>query len=162
MEDLYFYGHKNTNKGYLSNFFESPFTDENGVYYFCMEQYIMKKKQETFDPDNADIADKIMRERDPARIKQYGRRVANFNNDVWAQARVQVAYDGILLKFTQNPRLRRDLLSTNDQVLYEASANDAIWGIGFNATDALRVDKSQYGENLLGKTLMRVRDELRK
>ena len=42
----------------------------------------------------------------------------------------------------------------------ESSPNDRIWGIRFDTEQALdNVDK--WGENRLGKALMRVRDQLR-
>lgn len=41
----------------------------------------------------------------------------------------------------------------------EASPYDSIWGIGFSAANA-GVNTDNWGENLLGKALMRVRDRL--
>ena len=42
----------------------------------------------------------------------------------------------------------------------KASPYDRIWGIGFPAANA-GVNTDNWGENLLGKALMRVRDRLR-
>ena len=161
---IYFYGHKITesNQGFLSNFYPAPFTDErNGLTYFCMEQYIMKKKQELFEPENIELAQKIMESTDQAKIKRYGQGLQNFSDEIWAEARVIVAYEGLMMKFSQNPRIKRALLKTRDSMIYEAAPRDRNWGIGFGPQDALLVDPSEYGENLLGKTLMRVRDELK-
>jgi ribA/ribD-fused uncharacterized protein len=52
------------------------------------------------------------------------------------------------------------LLGTGDRELIEASPNDRIWGIGFNAEDALGKE-SEWGSNKLGKALERVRQRLR-
>lgn len=41
----------------------------------------------------------------------------------------------------------------------KASPYDRIWGIGFSAANA-EVNADYWGENLLGKVLMRVRDRL--
>ena len=41
----------------------------------------------------------------------------------------------------------------------KASPYDSIWGIGFSAANA-GVNPDNWGENLLGKALMRVRDRL--
>ena len=41
----------------------------------------------------------------------------------------------------------------------KASPYDRIWGIGFSAANA-GVNTDNWGENLLGKVLMRVRDRL--
>ncbi|KAK4212533.1 hypothetical protein QBC37DRAFT_483735 [Rhypophila decipiens] len=44
--------------------------------------------------------------------------------------------------------------------LVEAASRDRIWGIGFTASNALKVEKEQWGQNLLGKALMEVRKRL--
>lgn len=43
--------------------------------------------------------------------------------------------------------------------IMKASPYDRIWGIGFSAANA-GVNTDNWGENLLGKALMRVRDRL--
>ena len=42
----------------------------------------------------------------------------------------------------------------------EASSFDRIWGIGYEASNA-EANKDHWGQNLLGKALMRVRDRIR-
>jgi len=44
--------------------------------------------------------------------------------------------------------------------LWQASPRDSIWGIGFAAENAEEM-RAEWGENLLGKALMRVRERLR-
>lgn len=55
---------------------------------------------------------------------------------------------------------REALLHTGDRELIEASPYDRIWGIGFAAAAAER-NRARWGQNLLGKALMEVRDEFR-
>ena len=43
----------------------------------------------------------------------------------------------------------------------KASPFDSVWGIGFNK-DKANKNRSSWGANLLGKALMRVREELKK
>lgn len=43
---------------------------------------------------------------------------------------------------------------------WQASPRDSIWGIGFAAENAEEM-RAEWGENLLGKALMRVRERLR-
>ena len=52
------------------------------------------------------------------------------------------------------------LLETSDRLLVEASPYDRTWGVGYSASKA-EANRSNWGENLLGKALMRVRDRLR-
>lgn len=76
-----------------------------------------------------------------------------------ADARVQE--EGNFLKFSQNEELGKVLLGTGDREIVETSPNDRLWGIGCN-TDEAEGNESQWGENKLGKALIRVRERLRK
>jgi ribA/ribD-fused uncharacterized protein len=51
-------------------------------------------------------------------------------------------------------------LETGDETLAEASPRDRIWGIGISVSDAIK-GKKWNGENVLGNTLMRVREHIR-
>ena len=65
-------------------------------------------------------------------------------------------------KFTQNLDLMNYLVKTDDAVLIEASPYDTVWGIGMRNTDPDFHDFRKWrGENLLGFSLMHVRDEIR-
>lgn len=44
--------------------------------------------------------------------------------------------------------------------MLQASPTDRIWGVGFGAADALE-NRSDWGENRLGKAISGVRDRLR-
>ena len=44
----------------------------------------------------------------------------------------------------------------------QASKFDKVWGIGFDAAAAVRTPKEKWGQNLLGKALMNVRERIRK
>ena len=69
---------------------------------------------------------------------------------------------GNYLKFSQHEDLKERLLATDNKILAEASPYDLIWGIGFRATDELALNEANWkGQNLLGKTLMSVRDSLK-
>jgi ribA/ribD-fused uncharacterized protein len=68
--------------------------------------------------------------------------------------------EALRLKFNQNAYIRKQLIETKPRLLYEASPYDKIWGIGFCYRDAIRQDESNFGQNLLGKALMQIRDEL--
>jgi len=161
-EILYFWGHDKSHfglKACLSNWFPSEFMDENGIIYYNMEQWMMKKKADLFGDDY--YGNEIMKTNNPKTIKSLGRKIRNFNEQVWIQNREQVVYDGCLLKFSQNSELKIFLLSTANKVLVEASPYDKIWGIGLNESDAKLNNPNQWpGLNLLGKALMNVRDTL--
>lgn len=52
------------------------------------------------------------------------------------------------------------LLATGDRELVEASPRDRIWGIGFGAKNA-GANRRRWGLNLLGKSLVEVREQFR-
>lgn len=66
-------------------------------------------------------------------------------------------------KFRQNQSLLQELLATAPHLLAECAVHDRIWGIGLSMTDSDRFSPEKWrGQNLLGYTLMQVRDELSK
>lgn len=160
--DIFFYGHSDKYKYcYMSNFYKSDFIDSDGIKYFCNEQYFMYKKCKYFDPDNKKLLELIMTDKSPFNIKKYGRQVKNFDETKWEKIRYQIMVDGIRLKFTQSDILKDKLIMTGDKNLYEASKTDKIWGIGYDASDAININKTNFGLNLLGKALMQVRNEIK-
>ena len=154
----------NNQYGYMSNFYKSNFTD-NVNNYNCNEQYFMKKKQELFDMNNQYIANKILQSNNPTEIKKYGRQVKNYNEIVWNNARYEIMKSGLRLKFNQNPVIKQKLIDTYPKNLFEASIYDKIWGTGYDAENTIRLinnnSQDQLGQNLLGKALEEIRDELR-
>ncbi len=157
---IYFWGVKEPRFGCFSNFFPVGFKDASGVTYWCSEQYFMKRKQELFDPNNAQIARDIMSSKSARKIKSLGRQVQNFDEHVWNEKKYGIMLEANLLKFSQNHQIQRVLLETGNSDIYEASPSDSIWGIGFAVSD-LPSEKSLYGQNLLGKVLMETRGKLR-
>ncbi|MBQ9228455.1 MAG: NADAR family protein [Eubacterium sp.] len=145
--------------GFLSNWYLSEF-HFNGIRYSSMEQYMMHRKALTFH-DN-DIADQILATDDVSKIKALGRQVHNYNDAVWNGVRQVIVYQGLIEKFSQNRELGDQLLATGEATLAEAARTDRIWGIGLTMDAPERSDMAQWkGQNLLGFTLMLVREALR-
>ncbi len=160
---LYFWGHRPTSNGAITNsclsqWFVAPFRGDELVYRTA-EHYMMARKAELF--DQPELAMRIIGVEDPGRAKSLGRTVERFDEDVWVKHRWKIVVDGNVLKFSQNPRLRKYLLSTGEKVLVEASPNDRIWGIGMDAKSPDASSPARWeGENLLGFALMEVRARL--
>lgn len=145
--------------GYLSNWFISPFTYA-GKQYFSCEQYLMEQKALTFGDD--EIAEKIMKSKNLSEIKKLGRQVARYNENLWKTIRPQVMRRGLRAKFQQNPELLIALLGTGNAILAECAPRDNIWGIGLGVDDPRVSETKEWrGRNLLGRALMRVREDLR-
>ena len=145
--------------GYLSNWYLSEFTVD-GVKFSSMEQYMMYGKAVCF--GDREISEKILQTDNVGKIKALGREVKNYNDTVWNGLRQVVVYDGLLEKFRQNDELKEKLLATNQDILAECAVSDRIWGIGLSMKDEQRFNMYKWkGQNLLGFTLMRVREVLK-
>lgn len=69
----------------------------------------------------------------------------------WERVKDAIMLEAVHAKFTQHADLRRVLLETGDAEIVEHRAKDSYWGDGPDGA----------GKNMLGRILMRVRDDLR-
>ncbi|KAK3113380.1 hypothetical protein LTR53_009370 [Teratosphaeriaceae sp. CCFEE 6253] len=171
---LFFYREYEEN-GFLCQWYRCTFTDPEhaGISFNCAEQYMMYKKALLF-KDLATAA-QIMATTSPRKQKGFGRQIDGYDEAKWFAVRCAVVQRGNWLKFTQCTNvtslklddvgepvpLQSLLMATGMHDLVEASPFDPVWGIGFKADVALSISRAQWGQNLLGKALMRVREELR-
>ena len=97
-----------------------------------------------------------------AEIKALGRAVQHFDDKIWIKVREEIVRRGVREKFRQNPELSEKLEKTGKEIIAECAVKDRIWGIGLSMKDENRfcIDKWR-GQNLLGKILMQVRDDIR-
>lgn len=111
--------------------------------------------------NDQEVANMIALEPAPKQQRALGRKVKGFVNKKWNAKREKIVEDGNWWKFTQSKEddLKKLLLETGDRLLVEASPYDRIWGVGYSAAKA-EANQGSWGENLLGKALMRVRDRL--
>lgn len=139
--------------GIFSQWYPCEF-EENKITFVNAEQYMMYHKAVLFQDE--DTSRDILRSKSPRTIKMLGRKVRNFDEKVWKKHREEIVEQGNYLKFSQNPGLRKILLSYPIGVNFvEASPKDRIWGIGYGEKDALE-NKSNWGLNLLGKIIKKV------
>ena len=157
-EMLPFYREREVN-GIFSQWYVANMTID-GRKFFCCEQYMMWSKAILF--NDSIVAEKIMQAKTPMEIKKLGREVSNFKQDIWDKNKLEIVIKANYHKFTQNSNLLNQLLATGDKVLVEASPWDKIWGVGLdvNDPDVYNTDKWK-GQNLLGRALMTVRDQLK-
>lgn len=154
-----FFHNPDEENAYLSNWFYCDFTVD-GVSFNSGEQYMMYSKAMVM--GDMGTATKILEQRDFSKIKKLGRLVTPFDSQKWNTCKEELMFKGLLAKFEQNMELKALLLATEDAILAEAAQKDLIWGIGLRITSPSRFDMSKWkGQNLLGKTLMKVRDALK-
>ncbi|MEI0542281.1 NADAR family protein [Brachyspira pilosicoli] len=161
---LFFYGHTNdkkeVTKSSLSQWYIKDFK-ENDLLFNCMEKYMMYNKALLF--DDKDIANEILNNNQPKAIKELGRKVKNFNDELWDKMKYKIVFTGNYYKFSQNTDLRNFLLSTKNKVLVEASPYDKVWGIKMKYDDEnIENPFCWKGKNLLGFALMEARDEIKR
>lgn len=144
--------------GYFSNFAKYSIT-VNNIIFNCNEQFIMYTKAKMFNDE--ETATLIMQTNNPREIKRLGRLVKNFNQKEWENNVNTVADVCNLYKFSSHPQLRTKLLETGNEVIAEASPYDNIWGIGVDSITGKDITKWK-GKNILGNSLMRVREIIRK
>lgn len=160
MEKLFFWGHtehgSKVTKACLSNFYPCEFEFNDKMFNFS-EQCFMYQKALLF--NDFGVAEQILNETDVRQIKALGRKVKDFDNELWDKHKEDFMYNACYAKFSQNDELKDFLLNTGNREIVEASPVDNIWGIGFSSDRAMEnIDK--WGQNLLGKTLMKVREDL--
>lgn len=127
--------------GWLSNF-ERCWQNINGIQYPTNEHYYQSMKAK-----NGDVNRWIVVAPNPYLAMCAGRSLRE-NKELredWEDIKVEVMLNGLRAKFTDR-RLRRMLLKTGDAILHEDSPTDMFWG--------------KKGEDMLGKLLMRVREEM--
>lgn len=153
-----FYSENDSDKGCFSNWYKCNF-EIDGIVFTSSEQYFMYIKAVTF--KDSEMANAILNTSDLKKIKDYGRKVKNYDSAVWNGIRQLVMYDAVKAKFSQNEKIKEKLLSTGNAVLAECAKNDLVWGIGLHADEPECLDTDKWhGQNLLGFTLMKVRGEL--
>ena len=155
----FFWGHtpksnNNTGPHVYSQWSNHSFKSD-GINFKTAEHYMMYRKAILFG-DIDGISSQILDAPTPKVVKSLGRKIKGFNESLWNAHKYEIVLMGNLLKFSQNNELREYLLSSNDSILVEASPFDRIWGIGYNAQDAME-NIENWGENLLGVALMDVR-----
>ena len=160
---LFFWGHQVPEDGTvksscLSQWYPARFTLD-GVIYPTAEHWMMASKARLFGDD--EILQQILESADPKTAKALGRKVKNFDDDVWKSRCRRLVTEGNVAKFSQNESLRTFLIGTEDHVIVEASPFDRIWGIGLSVSNEKSKHPSTWlGQNLLGFALMDVRERV--
>jgi ribA/ribD-fused uncharacterized protein len=134
----------------------------HGHRFNCSEKAVMWRKAKLFGA--VAVAEEILAAEDPKDHMALGRRIANFDQEVWDAHKFDIMVDVLMHKFFQNEDYADALIATDGKQLVECSPRDPIWGVGMNARDFMKKAKEDTakakGENLLGKALMVVRDRL--
>lgn len=139
------------NQDVCSNFYLCPLTYE-GHSFHSSEQLFMYLKAQTF--DDWDTMEEILDCRTPREAKALGRKVKNYDNNVWDKQRDKCMYAAITTKYFQCKEFKEIVQNNKDKTFAEASPYDDIWGIKLSEDDPRALDPSKWkGENRLGKCI---------
>ena len=152
-------------QGWLSNWYPAEIkykADGNEITFHCSEQVFMYIKADTF-KDYETAKEIVEKGSDPKEAKALGRKVKNYNDSQWNAIKEQAMYEACYEKFWQNKDLRDKLLDKKFDGLHfvEGSPYDTIWGIGEHFSSASDDESTWNGQNLLGKVLDRVRNDIK-
>lgn len=115
-EFFLFYGHKPPEAGVdascLSQWFAQGF-DVDGVRYRTAEHWMMAEKARLFGDD--EMLAEILESETPREAKALGRKVRNFDPDVWNEHKFEIVVRGNLAKFGQHAGLQKFLKGTRSQ-----------------------------------------------
>jgi ribA/ribD-fused uncharacterized protein len=143
MEDYLFFW-----DGILSNF--HPISG----HAFTSEKIYMAHKAMAF--NDVETFNLITNSKTPRDAKKLGQAVKGFDAVKWDELKVPAMLNALNIKFLACKEFRTMLAQSIGKTLVEASPVDRIWGIGFDEENAL-ANIENWGENLLGKCLMRIR-----
>ena len=82
----------------------------------------------------------------PSTRKRIGRGVRNFDSGAGDREKQNAVLSGAYAKFTQNPAIKKHLLSSDNKLLAESSPLDPVWGIGLRADDPRANNPCQWRE----------------
>lgn len=109
----------------FSHTYPAKFFDKDRQYFASSYQYIVKKKQELFDPENLLLGKQIMNPNNLIRLWELGRQVQNFVEGVWNKHKFEIICEATRLKFAHNDSLLEQLILTGNKIfIYDAPRYD--------------------------------------
>ncbi len=131
-----------TEYAFLSNFYKASILYKNKIY--PTTEHLFQAMKASTEEDH----EKIRNVPNPGSAKRLGRQI-KLRSD-WERIKDEVMLTACICKFQQHPDLAKKLLDTGDSYLEEGNTwGDQYWGT-----------VNGVGKNMLGKTLMKVRDIL--
>lgn len=154
-EVVVFYSHHSP----FSNHHWAPFS-ANDTHYVTMEQFLARER--ALFAQNRGMVIKVMETDDPV---NHSRMLYQMKEDGldgrWRQAVPEILEFGLTEKFRQNAVIRDFLLESGSRKIGEATM-DAFWGVGMPLSDSRIFNCRLWSDiNLMGKSLMKVRDVLK-
>ena len=130
----------------------------DGKTFKCNEQYIVYRKAEMFNDEEA--AEQVMGMTDPRKMKQLGHNIRHYNHKVWQENCVEVITHCNEVKYTTHENAMKALLATKGKKIAEATQSKE-WGVGISLDNEDCLNYSRWtGQNKMGVILMEIRDKV--
>jgi N-glycosidase YbiA len=131
--------------GCFSNFSRYPIY-VGLVWYKTTEHYYQSQKFE-----DIEYKARVIDASSPKIAADLGRTLP-YDMNRWDRIKNEIMYNALVYKVQQNEEVKNILLSTGDEEIIECSKRDSYWADGPDGK----------GLNMLGKTWMKVREDLRR
>ena len=150
---LVFQGHHSS----FSNMSETTFVYEGKEYTSSESAYQSKRAEDNAQPELAEI---IRKSEDAYKAKRMSKSIKD--GDKWNEKKEKVMKSIVKAKFSQNEKIKSELINTKDMILCEGTG-DRFWGCGVPISKSSQINsKKMPGKNKLGNILMEVRKEMLK
>jgi N-glycosidase YbiA len=138
----------------FSNFWSAPIeiwkvSRPGKSFWKTSEHYFQAMKFCGIDEDHDNYMEEIRLASSPGKAYKLG--WARKPRSDWDSIRNDIMKTALMCKFSQHKELRNSLIDTGNNNIIQRCSWDKYWGDGY----------PEKGENMLGKLLMEVRDELR-
>jgi ribA/ribD-fused uncharacterized protein len=141
----------------LSNHNPAPFMSGDLIYRSSEQMYFAERCRVLGDEDQRR---RVLAASDPKDCQRLGRQAKNLSGIKWSEFEEPIMKKACLEKFTKNSVARQALLMTAGTVLGESSRSKH-WGTGFYVSHPQAFNQDLWENNLLGRILSEVRDEVR-
>lgn len=163
------FAEKNNNEmivfgGIFSNF--TPFSN----WYECNVPYkghIFRSTEQAYQFAKSEFCGdavsslKIIHATDPNSAKKLGSKVKGFIDADWEEVKLDIMYEIVKIKFSENPELKAELLKTSNMSFAE-SGIDNCYATGLSFTSPEVYNSSKWiGKNKLGEMLSQIRQEIK-
>ena len=101
--------------------------------------------------DQPEIKEEIRKARSPLEVVELARRYEAKRKKNWEKIKLDIMYEILKEKIGQHKEMYDALITTGNEEIVEDNPNNNFWGNG----------KDKKGENQMGKTLMKLRQELK-
>ena len=155
-EQWHVFGGIHSSFNFLSNYYPTTISYDNHEFEDIERAYQYAKCMKFNDIENSE---KIMCSRSPSAAKHIGSSVKNFKPKEWDNVKEDVMLELLRTKFSTGSGMAKKLTDTVGKSLAEAGQS-AVYSIGMSLNNKDLFDTQRWSKNLLGKLLMKVREEL--